>query len=85
MHLLLCCPKIGICAHHIYKLKVVSKRMNIVLHSIIGYTIIVSIANFDCFAAIECLKEQSILAKFLDDLREIHGTSVGFDCTFLPL
>ena len=54
LHLLLCCPKIGICAHHmyIYKLKVVSKRMNIVLHSIIGYTIVVSIANFDCFAAV---------------------------------
>ena len=32
LHLLLCCPKIGICAHHIYiyKLKVVSKRMNII-------------------------------------------------------
>ena len=52
LHLLLCCPKIGICAHHIYKLKVVSKRMNIMLHSIIGYTIVVSIANFDCFAAV---------------------------------
>jgi len=54
LHLLLCCPKIGICAHHmyIYKLKVVSKRMNIVLHSIIGYTMVVSIANFDCFAAV---------------------------------
>ena len=43
----MCTPHI-----HIYKLKVVSKRMNIMLHSIIGYTIVVSIANFDCFAAV---------------------------------
>ena len=78
MHLLLCCPKIGICAHHVYKLKVVSNRMNIMLHSIIGYTLVVSIANFDCFAAIECLKEQSILAKFLDDITRDPRDLCGF-------
>ena len=39
------------CTPHI-TLKVVSKRMNIMLHSIIGYTLVVSIANFDCFAAV---------------------------------